>query len=160
MAKQRLASLKRRFTKDDDFRGKDTKVISLYLQHGFAQQVPHEHLNNYAGPTWYLPHHAVTNPHKSDKVKVVFDCAAKYEGTSLNDNLIRGQDLMNSLIGVLMRFRKERVALVVDVEAMFYQVFVKPSHVDALHFLWWPNGEIDQEPVVHRMLVHTFGTKC
>ena len=159
VAKQRLSSLKRRFTKDDDFRGKYTKVISSYLQQGFAQQVPHELLNNCTGPTWYLPHHAVTNPHKPNKVRVVFDCAAKYKGTSLNDNLIRGPDLMNSLIGVLMRFRKERVALVADVETMFHQVFVKPSHVDALRFLWWPNGEIDQEPVVHRMLVHIFGAK-
>ena len=134
--------------------------LNSYLQQGFAQQVPHEHLNNYTGPTWYLPHHAVTNPHKPDKVRVVFDCAAKYKGTSLNDNLIRGPDLMNSLIGVLMRFRKERVVLAADVEAMFHQVFVKPSHVDALRFLWWPNGEIDQEPVVHRMLlVHIFGAK-
>ena len=84
-----------------------------------------------------------TNPHKPDKVRAVFDCAAKYKGTSLNDNLIRGPDLMNSLIGVLMRFRKERVALVANVEAMFHQVFVKPSHLDSLRFLWWPNGEID-----------------
>ena len=155
VAKQRLSSLKRKFTKDDDFRGKYTKVISFYLQQGIAQEVPHEHLNNYTGATWYLPHHAVTNLHKPDKVRVVFDCAAKYKGTSLNDNLIRGPDLMNSLIGVLMRFCKERVALVADVEAMF----VKPSHVDALRFLWWPNGKIDQEPVVHRMLVHIFGAK-
>ena len=43
VAKQRLSSLKQRFTKDDDFRGKYTKVISSYLQQGFAQQVPHEH---------------------------------------------------------------------------------------------------------------------
>ena len=76
----------------------------------------------------YLPHHAVTNPHKRDNVRVLFHCAAKYKGTSLNDNSIRGPDLMNSLIGVLMRFRKERVALLsADVEAMFHQVFVKPS---------------------------------
>ena len=56
-----------------------------------------------------------------------------------------------------MRFRKERVALVADLEAMFHQVFV--NHVDALRFLWWPNGEIDQEPGVYRMLVHIFGAK-
>ena len=160
VAKQRLSSLKRRFTKDDDFQGKHTKVISSYLQQGFAQQVPHEHLNNHTGPTWYMPHHAVTNLRKPDKVRVVFDCATKYKGTSLNDNLIRGPDLVNSLIRVLMRFRKERVALVADVEAMFHQVFVKPRHVDALRSLWSPNGEIDQEPVVHRMLVHIFEAKC
>ena len=36
---------------------------------------------------------------------------------------------------------------------------MKPSHVDALRFLWWPNGEIDQEPVVHRLLVHILAAK-
>ena len=115
--------------------------------------------NNHAGPTWYLPHHAVTNQHKPDKVRVVFVCAAKYKGTSLNDNLIRGSDLINSLIGVLMRFCKERMVLVADAEAMFYQVFVKPCHIDALRVLWWPNEEIGQEPVVYRRLVPIFGAK-
>ena len=158
MTKQRLASLKRRFTKDD-LQGKYTKVIFSYLQQGFAQQAPHEYLNDHAGPTWYLPHHAVTNPHKPDKVRSVFDCAAKCKGTSLNDNLICGPYLMNSFIGVLMRFRTEMVALVADVEAMLHHVFVKPSHFDALRFMWWPNGEINQEPVFHRMLVHIFGAK-
>ena len=75
MTKQRLASLKQRFTKDDDFRGKYTKVISC-LQRGFALQVLHKELNDHTGPTWYLPHHAVANPPKPDKVRVVFDCAA------------------------------------------------------------------------------------
>ena len=51
VAKQRLSSLKRRFTKDDDFRGKYAKVISSYLQQGFAQQFPHEHFNNHTGHT-------------------------------------------------------------------------------------------------------------
>ena len=46
-----------------------------------------------------------------------------------------------------------------DVEAMFHHVFVKSSHVGALRFLWCPNGEIDQEPIVHRILVHIFGAK-
>ena len=92
VAKECLASLKRRFTKDDDFRGKYSKVIFSYLQQGFAQDVPHEHLNDHTGCTWYLHHNAVTNPLKLGKVRMMFDCAAKYKGTSLNDNLIRGPD--------------------------------------------------------------------
>ena len=96
MAKQPRASLKRRFIKDEDFRGKYTKVISSYLHQGFAQQVPHEYLNDQTGLAWYLPHHAVTNLSKPDKVRVVFDCATKYKVTSLNDNLIRGPDLINN----------------------------------------------------------------
>ena len=73
-------------------------------------------------PIWYLPHHPVTNVHKPKKVRVVFDSAAKCNELSLNDTLVKGATIMNSLIGVLIRFRKNRIALVADVEAMFHQV--------------------------------------
>jgi hypothetical protein len=29
-------------------------------------------------PTWYLPHYLVTHPQKLEKVRIVFDCAAKF----------------------------------------------------------------------------------
>ena len=65
---------------------------------------------------WYLPHHPVTNPNKPGKVRIVFDAAAEYEGASLNKALLQGPDSTNSLIGVLLRFRKGNVALAADVE--------------------------------------------
>ena len=73
---------------------------------------------------WYLPHHPVFHPQKPDKVRVVFDCSAKHHDTSLNDQLLQGPDLTNTLVGVLTRFREEPVALIADIEAMFYQVRV------------------------------------
>ena len=87
----------------------------------------------------------------------MFDCAAKYTGVSLDDELLRGPDLMNTLIGVLTRFRKEQIAIVADVEKMYPQVFVHPDHRNALRFPWWPNGMLDQEPVPFQMMVHIFG---
>ena len=51
---------------------------------------------------------------------MVMDAAAKKNGVSLNDNLLVGPDLLNSLAGVLMRFREERVAIAADIEAMFH----------------------------------------
>ncbi|XP_033099312.1 uncharacterized protein LOC117102969 [Anneissia japonica] len=73
---------------------------------------------------WYLPHHPVLHPQKPDKVRVVFDCSATYRGCSLNDKLLQGLDLTNTLIGIMMRFRLEEVAFMADIEAMFYQVRV------------------------------------
>ena len=108
-------------------------------------------------PIWYLPHHPVTNVHKPEKVRVVFDCAAKYHGSSLNDTLMKGPIFMNNLVGVLIRFRKNKIALVADVEAMFHQVRVEPSHTNALRFLWWKDGDLNNEPIVCQMLVHLFG---
>ena len=92
------------------------------------------------GTRWYLPHHPVFNPQKPGKVRVVFDCSAKHHGTSLNDQLLQGPDLTNSLVSVLSRFREDQIVLMSDVEAMFHQVRVRPSDCEALSFLWWPDG--------------------
>ena len=85
----------------------------------------------------YLPHHPVLNVNKPNKVRVVFDAAAKFDGISLNDRLYHGPELTNNLVGVLICFREEETAFTADVEAMFHQVRVLPEDADALGFLWW-----------------------
>ena len=45
------------------------------------------------------------------------------------------------LVGVLMHFRQESVALMADVKATFHQVRVKPGDCSVLRFLWWPDGD-------------------
>ena len=51
------------------------------------------------------------------KLRVVFDCAAVHEGLSFNQVLMQGPDLVNNLAGVLLRFRRESVALVADTDS-------------------------------------------
>ena len=97
------------------------------------------------------------NPHKPDKVRVVFDCAARYNGVSLNSKLLQGPDLANNLVGVLIRFREEPIAIMADIEGMFHQVRVSPKDCDALHFLWWPENDFNKDPEDYQMLVHLFG---
>ena len=79
----------------------------------------------------------MTHPLKLGRVRVVFDCAARYCGTSLNQQLLQGPDLTNPLVGVLVRFRQEPIAMAADIEAMFHfhQVYVDPQDRDALRFL-------------------------
>ncbi|XP_022111166.1 uncharacterized protein LOC110990463 [Acanthaster planci] len=90
-------------------------------------------------------------------MRKVFDCAARFKGTSLNDNLLQGPDFTNSLVGVLTRFRQETVALVADIEAMFHQVRVPPRDSNALRFLWWPDHDLLKDPTDFQMRVHLFG---
>ena len=110
-----------------------------------------------ASTVWYLPHHPVVNLSKSGKLRVVFDCAAKFNGTFLNDKLMKGPDLVNSLVGVLTRFKKNKVALVADVKAMFHQINVDPRDQNALRFLWWNKEDLYKESKVYKMVVHPFG---
>ena len=107
--------------------------MEQYLTMGHARRVPLNEVRVQDKPLWYLPHHPVQN--KPGKTQIVFDCAAKYRGTSLNDQLLTGPDLTNSVAGVLTRFREE-VALSADIECMFHQIRVAPADQDAFRFLW------------------------
>ena len=104
---------------------------------------------------WYIPHQGVYHPKK--KIRVVFDCSAKFKGTSLNEHLLSGPDLTNSLIGVLCRFRKHSHAVTCDVEKMFHQFIAREEDRDYLHFRWWPNGDLSLHPKEYRMKVYLFG---
>ena len=157
MAEQRLQLLKKRLLKDEDLLAKYQTTMQEYIVKGHARKVPKEELNLKEQPVCCLPHHPVTHPLKPGKVRVVFDCAAKYCGTSLNQQLLQGPDLTNPLVGVLIRFRQEPVAMAADIEAMFHQVYVDPQDCDALRFLWWPDGDLQREPEEYRMVKHLFG---
>ena len=155
VAKQRLARLKTRLVNDEALHAMYTDSMQDLLSRGYAEEVPAEE----ASPSvvWYLPHHAVLNPNKPGKLRVVFDCSAKHCGKSLNDVVLQGPDLTSKLIGVLLSFRQEQIALMADVEAMFHQVRTSECDRDVLRFLWWRDGKLDEQPTVYRMKVHLFG---
>ena len=153
LARKRLFHLRNRLLKDEKLRKAYTVAIESYLSEGYAQEITKKDIRN-ASTVWYIPHHPVVN---LESLRVVFDCAAKFNGTSLNDKLMKGPDLANSLVGVLTRFRKNKVALVADVKAMFHQIKVDPRDQNALRFLWWNKGDLYKEPKVYKMVVHPFG---
>ena len=115
-----------------------------YIAKGYAYKLSDEEASKSGPRTWYL---AVTSSNKPNKVWIV---------TSLNKNLQQGPDYTNSLVGVLLRFRKENVALVGDIESMFHQVKVCPEDQDSVRFLWW-SGSTDEAPQEYAMIVDIFG---
>ena len=156
VAEQRTLNLRRRFKKDAAFHSDYTTFMSDMISKGYAEKVPEDVLERNDGKKWYLPHHGVVHPQKK-KLRVVFDCGATFKGVSLNSHLLQGPDLTNTLIGVLARFRKESVVIAADIEAMFHQVKVPSEDRDMLRFLWWPDGNCDQNMIEYRMAVHLFG---
>ena len=157
MALGRLKHLKKKLIKDPLYKEQYASQMQIMIDKGFAEMVHEDEQMKSSHGHWYIPHHGVRNPHKPDKLLIVFDCATSYKGVSLNNSLMPGPDLVNALVAVLLRFRKDPIALVADIESMVYQVHVAPQDRNSLRFLWWPGGDFDGEPTAHRMKVHLFG---
>ena len=151
MAECRLRGLERRLMKNPELKGAYQEGIQKLLDKGHAEVVTE--VQDPPGRTWYLPHHPVLSSNK--KARIVFDCAAESNGTSLNKEVLQGPDLNNTLLGVLLRFRQHPVAITADIEAMFHQVRVPVQQRDVLRFLWRPDKDL--EPKTYRMTVHLFG---
>ena len=157
VAERRGLFLKRRLLRDEALREKYKAKMTDYIEKGHDERIPEEELEVNDRPVWYLPHRPVTHPLNPHKVRVVYDCVAKYGGTSLNQQLLPVPDQTNQLVGVLSRFRQESVGVIADIEGMFHQVLVEPKDCDVLRFLWWPNGDLSGEMEEYRMVKHLFG---
>ena len=124
-----------------------SRIINEYLSLGFAKCVSPDYAQ------FYIPHHAVTS---SEKLRVVFNASAEYQGASLNKLLCKGPDLLISLIGVFLRFRFHRIPVSSNIEKMFHQVKVLEKDRPKLSFIWREPGSADP-PSTYCMTVHIFG---
>lgn len=150
----RLVSLRRSLDKRPQMKADFLEFMEKMLKKAHAEDAPPVQPGQ---ECWYLPLFGVYHPRKPDKIRVVFDSSASCEGVSLNGVLLTGPDLNNSLLGVLMRFRKEQVAITADIEHMFHCFIVKEDHRDFLRFLWYRNNDPTSDIVDYRMRVHLFG---
>ena len=87
---------------------------------------------------------------------MVFDSAAETNRVSLNKLLLSGPDLTNSLLGVLLRFQRDPIALMTDNEQMFHSFIVREDHRDFLRFFWHKDNS-PKEAIEYRMKVHLPG---
>ncbi|KAL0154441.1 hypothetical protein M9458_048704, partial [Cirrhinus mrigala] len=101
----RLQHLKRKLRANQQYYEYYKTFMEKVIRNGDAELAPEASVGNIV---WYIPHHGVYHPKKPGKLRVVFDCSAKFHG-------IYGPDLINFLVGVLCRFRKESVAIICDI---------------------------------------------
>lgn len=151
LAYKRLNSIKQKMNKLPELATYYRSKITEYLDKGYISKLTDQEKTLTTNKTWYLPHFAVLNPNKS-KLRLVFDCAAKSKGKSLNDFLLSGPDFLTSLPGVLIGFRRKKVALMGDIQEMFHRVFIRQEDRQAQRLLW--------EEDTYVMNVMTFGAVC
>ncbi|CAH8508880.1 unnamed protein product [Schistosoma rodhaini] len=156
LAERRLECLRKRFMKDNSLLQKYQAVMNKHISKGYIIEASKEGFDRDA-VCWYIPHHPVINSKKPGKLRIVFDCAAVYQGFSLNDQLLRGPNTVNSLFGVLLRFRLGNIALAADVEEMFLQVRIPRQDRGAFRLLWWEDGDMKRTAKEYCLTVHPFG---
>lgn len=87
---------RKKMLNNEKYRHDYVAFVDNLIVKGYAERIPKEHAPT-PGKLWYLPHHGLYHAKKPNKIRVVFDCSARYQNTSLNDQLLQGPDLANTL---------------------------------------------------------------
>ena len=132
-----LISTEKRLAKNEKHAEVYQKQIEDMIEREVARKLSHTELENYKGPIHYISHHEVLKPDsKSTPVRIVFNSSARYMNHSLNDYWAKGAHLLNDLLGILIRFRENRIALIGDIKKMYHTVKTKTIEQHTHRFLW------------------------
>ncbi|GBM47688.1 hypothetical protein AVEN_167158-1 [Araneus ventricosus] len=136
---RRLNSLWRKLEANPNLQQLYRNFIHEYLDMGHMEQVfevsePTVRYNI----TYYMSHHGVLRPDsKSTPLRTVFDAScATSTGESFNSILANGGVIQDELFAILLRFRKNRIALISDIKKMFRMIFIDESQRDLLRIVW------------------------
>jgi hypothetical protein len=83
--------------------------------------------------TWYLPHHAIFHPAKPGKIRIVFDAAAKFEDSSLNDNLSQGPILTNEIVKCLYACARKKLFIYLFI--IYLEIFYNDNPSESTNYI-------------------------
>ena len=124
-----------------------------------ARKLSSDAVNEHRGPVHYVCHHEVMKPESNTTpCRIVFDSSARFRGHSLNDYWAKGPTLLNSLIGVLLRFRERPVAMTGDIRKMYNAIRISELDQHTHRFLW-RNMSRTEMPSIYAITAVSFGDK-
>ncbi|XP_076248154.1 uncharacterized protein LOC143187904 [Calliopsis andreniformis] len=154
VALKRFYALERKLHLNKGLLDSYSEFLKEYEQLGHMTQVSVKETSK----GFYLPHHAVVKESsETTKVRVVFDASAKSStGVSLNETLLIGPNLQDTLYKLLLRFRSYSYVLTADIEKMFRQVKVHAEDRSYQRILW--RNSQDQPVKTYELNTVTYGT--
>jgi hypothetical protein len=106
---------------------------------------------------WFLPHFSVVKDSKTTPVRVVYDGKARYQGVSLNDYLVKGENMNSNLFEVALRFRENEIGVIADISKMFQAIKLRPEDARFHRFVFRENPT---HPIqAYELTTVTFGDK-
>lgn len=153
-AKKRLLNLEKRFTKNSALKSQYVDFIQEYAELNHLSESSTYKPN----PSYFLCHHAVfKKDSESTKTRVVFDGSnTTSSGYSLNDILMVGPNVQDSLFSILVRARQYKYLLCGDIEKMYRQINVHDEDRNLQLILWRKD---ESQPIkTLRLNTLTYGT--
>ena len=124
MAVRRLENTEMRLKKIPEVGQAYSEVLDKYLAKGYIRKVSPK--DSKPDEVWYLPHFPIVKPNRiTTKTRIVFDASAKFENISLNDVVYQGPKLQNDLSAILIRFRRDPIAIMCDIAEMYLQISLR-----------------------------------
>ncbi|XP_070167587.1 uncharacterized protein [Polyergus mexicanus] len=152
-----LLRSEKRFLKEKQFEGMYKEFMATYedLKHMSPADAGSRQVK-----ICYFPHHGVLKESSSStRLRVVFNGSwTTSSGTSLNQNLLVGKNLLPALTDILLRWRWHRYVLATDVEKMYRQIIVHEADRDLQRILW--RKDAHQEISEFRLNTVTYGLAC
>lgn len=123
---KRFQGLEKRLSNSPELKVDYVKFMRKYADLGYMTKVK-EPAND--EKIYSMPHHAVFKPDSTTtKMRVVFNASENTtSGKSLNDVMIVGPTIQDTLFNTVIRERKYAVALTADIEKMFRMIEIHPD---------------------------------
>ena len=154
-AENHLKSLQRKLKEDDDLAQLYRKEIQKDLDKGYIKEINGKQEED--NTKWFLLHYGIVSPAKPGKIRRIAKAAAVFNGTCLNGHLLPGPDLLNDLVGIILRSREKPILITADIEGSFMQVGVRKEDRKCLRFLW--NDDFNKPPKEFEYQRHIIGAR-
>ncbi|XP_066029071.1 uncharacterized protein [Pocillopora verrucosa] len=155
----KLISTEKRLSRNTEHAKVYQQQIDDMLNRKVARKLTEDELKEYKGPIHYISYHEVLKPDsKTTPVRIVFNSSANYMGHILNDYWAKGPDLLNNILGILVRFRENPVAFIGDIKKMYHTVATTTLDHHTHRFLWRDMNS-NKEPDTYVIQRVSFGDK-
>ena len=143
--------MRRTAAKNSQLKETLTDTFAELLKHDWI--VPADKNENDSYKKWFLPFFVT----KTTKPRVVYDGAATAGGMSLNRAVLAGENLLNCLVDVLMRFCMGKYTCVADVSKCFFQIKLPWDQQDWFHIIWFKDNMDRGEIQILRFTRYVWG---
>ena len=155
----RLKSLESRLRRNSNHCKVYQEQIDDMINRKVAFKLSKEEIEEYNGPIYYIAHHEVLKKDSaSTPCRIVFDASGKFGEYVSNNFWAKEPDLINNLLGILLRFREGEIAVTGDIRKMYHTI--KITKVDQhTHRFLWRYMNLSVEPEIYAMTSVSFGDR-